>query len=230
MSQLSTVTKSRKRRPGIKANIEPSAILSAACFLMAKHGFFEVSFQMIADNLGLSQSTIMHYYSNKTVLIRALIENIIQQNHDYTSKLIRMEDSAMQKLRAHFHGNLKWAMAEPSQASVILLLYYLGSVNKEFADLYVRVLSGARLRILDHLLASQREGAIKLELPPEMAAEILHDSLLSSLLNIVSTSDIRFSVNRVEAKWNQLFERVLSPQTKDKNFYLSAGRPKISRK
>ena len=206
----------KKRMRGTKANIEPKAILDRVCGLTAKHGFFGLSFQMIADDLGVSQSTIMHYYPSKPILIRALIDNVVLDNQASVSKLIKIEDDALTRLKNHFLGNLKWAKEKPEQASTILLLYYMGSVDKEFGDLYKRILAVARYRILEHILAAERESLIDLTMPADTAAEILQESLLASLLNIVATHS-QFKIGEIEAKWNLLFKTILSVQGNPKS-------------
>lgn len=200
------------RKRGERAHLQPSMILDVACDLVARHGFADVSFQMIAKEVGVSQSTIMHYFPNKLALIRALIEHIVQQNHAYVSAMHKVEHDGFTRLKNHFLGNLKWANENPAQGSVILLLYYMGSVNKEFGNLYGRILANARLRVAEHVLAAQREGLIELGLPVELVVELLQESLLGSLLNLGACHSLPADTAIVEKKWNGLFAKLLTPR------------------
>jgi AcrR family transcriptional regulator len=201
-----------KRGRGIKAHIEPDDLTQAACKLMAMHGFFAVSFQMIADEAGISQSTVMHYFKNRSALIQAVLSWVIKSSHTYVSGLIRIEDPALVRLWKHFHGNLAWTRAKPEEVSFLLFLGYLGAVDPEMAALYRQVLSTARQRILEHILAAEREQTIRLRIPPTQAAEILHETLLASLFNLLATQDRARPLRETEQKWRMVIDHILSPR------------------
>jgi AcrR family transcriptional regulator len=202
----------KRRKQGERAHASPQLILDSACRLMAAQGFFGVSFQSIADDLGLSQSTIMHYFPNKLALVRATIESIVLKNHAAVSALIGIDDSGLERLRKHFIGNLQWAQSEPTEASTILLLYYMGSVNEDFGKLYSFILEKAQIRIKEYLLAAVREGEISPEVDLQTASEILHETLLASLLNVLASHQRRFKLPEIKNKWESLFESLLKPR------------------
>jgi len=179
---------------------------------MALHGFSEVSFQMIADELGISQSTVLHHFPNKLLLIRSVLAQVIDSNHQHVSGMIQLKDSALNRLWKHLEGNRQWAQENPEQASVVLLIYYMGSVNPEFSAIYRTMLSRGRERVFELVLAAQREKSILPTLPAELLAETIHDILLASLLNVSATRSARTETRRLHAKWKSVLESLLVPQ------------------
>jgi hypothetical protein len=133
----------------------------------------------------------------------------VRSNHQYVSDLIKIEDTALERLWKYFQGNLAWTRERPDEASVILLLYYVGATDPKFAELYKKILKSARDRVLEQILAASRENAIRLEIPAATAAEILHESLLASLLNLLSTRDRSLPLKHTTSKWKLIFDRLL---------------------
>jgi AcrR family transcriptional regulator len=104
---------------------------------------------MIADDLGVSQSTVMHYFKNRTVLIQAILNHGAQSNLGIVSKMIQIHDSALTRLWKYFSGTLAWTRMRPEEASIVLYLYYISSVDSSFSELYRQMLSRARTRVLE---------------------------------------------------------------------------------
>ncbi len=183
--------KTRKKRvAGTRAGIAAPDLLDLTCTLMATRGFHATTFQLIADRAGVSQTTILHYFKDRLGLARQVVLHVVQANRDSVIELRTENDSSLDQLRKHFLGNFRWARDRPDQASVILLLYYLGSVDPEFSELYRRVLEAARGRITGLLEAAIREGTLPTTLPLSETTEILHELLLGSILNRVSTGNL----------------------------------------
>ena len=67
-----------KERPETKkGGSTRQKIVLSAIRLAARHGFAEASFQMIADDIGLSQSAVMYHFPDKNALFEELIRTII---------------------------------------------------------------------------------------------------------------------------------------------------------
>lgn len=175
-------------------------ILQEAIRCVAAGGLAETSFQKIADHCGLTQSAVMHHFKNKKILVEAMLQKIVETNHAIVQSKLPAEGKPLEFLLAHFDGNFSWAKKKPEQASVIVLLYYYGSFEQEFAELYTRVRKVAVKTIQFYL--PNKEARL---------AEAIHSFLLGSLLNLVATQQIQ-STSR--AKWvkhsKDFLQRVLS--------------------
>lgn len=204
-------TKAKLRRRGERANLGPQKVLDETCKLLAKRGFSDISFQEIADQLHVSQSTVFHYFKNRDELIYKVLGYVVESNHVHVSQLAKIEDDALTRLGKHLSGNQAWAFAHADQASVILYLYYMGSVRPEFAELYRKILIRGRERIMELLLAAQRERAIRAIAPLDLLAELIHDILLASLVNAVATQAPQLEEKRLQKKWRELISEFLVP-------------------
>lgn len=162
-------------------------IIRTALGLAARHGFAETSFQMIADELKLSQSAVMYHFASKNELVEELIKTIISHNHETVAGLMDPADDAGRRLLKYCLGNLLWALNyRKDEGQILILLYYFSSREKNFSELFERMMAGGRERIIEHLLAGRREGLFSLKDAPAAAAAALQDNLFGAMLYAVS--------------------------------------------
>jgi len=90
-------------------------ILLAAIKLAARHGFAETSFQMVADEIGLSQSAVMYHFPSKDALMEELVRTIIRHNHATVDELFKLTDDAGERLLKYCVGNVTWAVRTRKQ-------------------------------------------------------------------------------------------------------------------
>ncbi|MGK5085653.1 TetR/AcrR family transcriptional regulator [Bdellovibrionota bacterium FG-1] len=192
-----------------KGVLTQERVLGLALQLFAKHGFDATSFQMIADRCGLSQAAVLHHFKNKDLLFERLIEMIALHNHELVSASFQIEDSAFERLRKHMTMNLKWAVSFPSEASMIVMLYYRATHNEKFSKIYSDVLVRARNRVREYLLAGIRESQFRRDLDLELAAGLIHDALLAGVLNLIATEVTPKTIAQVEQKWTLLLDSLL---------------------
>jgi len=177
-------------------------IIESAIKLAAKHGFAEASFQMIADDIGLSQSAVMYHFRDKNALFAEMVQAIIRHNHELVAGMADIKDGAGERLLKHCLGNVAWALRYRRQdAQVLILLYYLAGRGGTFSELFTGMIARGRERILGHLLAGVREGAFRLKCKPEALAETLQDSLFGAMLYAASAPEGSVTKEGMEAKW-----------------------------
>jgi AcrR family transcriptional regulator len=195
-----------KQRPETKKGGNTrQKILLAAVKLAARHGFAETSFQMVADEIGLSQSAVMYHFPDKRALFAALLETIIAHNHETVNALMDIRDGAGRRLLKHCLGNVLWARRyRNSDAQVLLLLYYLAGRGGEFSALFARMIAAGRERILAHLLAGTREGLFRITGDPLVAAETLQDALFGAMLYAASAPPAGPGRDQLAKKWADL--------------------------
>ncbi len=201
-------TKRRKsRKVGERAGVDLDGLLDIACDVMTKSGFYGMSFQSIADRAGVSQTTIFHYFKDRSTLVRMIILYCVRSNRAFVEALEGPDATPLDRIRKHFRGNFAWARHRPDQASVLLLLYYLGSVHPEQAAFYGEILVRARRRIYDLLVEANAEGMLRAELDLGEMAELLHDLLVGGFVNRMATR----SIEDAEAGLIAKLLRVLDP-------------------
>jgi AcrR family transcriptional regulator len=180
-------------------------ILLAGIKLSAKYGFTETSFQMVADEIGLSQSAVMYHFPDKNSLFAGMVELMVRHNHETVSELMDMRDGAGRRLLKHCLGNVLWALRyRDSDAQVLPLLYYLSARGGEFSDLFDGMIKVGRERLTEHLLAGVREGAFKLKEDPAAVADSLQDALFGAMLYAGSARGQKPDKAALERKWAAL--------------------------
>ena len=177
-------------------------ITETAIRLAAKHGFAETSFQMIADELGLSQSAVMYHFSSKNALFAELVQTIVRHNHETVDELSDIGDDAGRRLLKYCVGNVLWAQRyRHRDAQILILLYYMSCHVKAFAALFGQMIRNGRERLMAHLLAGGRERLFRLKTTPEAAAEVLQDSLFGAMLYAAASPAEPAPQAELEAKW-----------------------------
>jgi AcrR family transcriptional regulator len=63
----------------------PDEILSSAAALFSRRGYHAVGIRELADAVGLSTSTLYHYYSTKQDILYAIIDRFLRE---FTEKLV----------------------------------------------------------------------------------------------------------------------------------------------
>ena len=189
-------------KPESKKGNTRQRILLAAIQLAARHGFAGISFQMIADELGLSQPAVLYHFSSKDALNEELIRTIIRHNHKIVMGLIELTDDAGRRLLKHCLGNVMWALRyRQEDAQVLILLYSLAARNKTFSDLFKQMIAGGRERLAAHLLAGVKEGQFRLKEEPALLAQILQDELFGAMLYAAAAPEGSVNLDELEEKW-----------------------------
>jgi AcrR family transcriptional regulator len=191
-----------------KGDIAREKILRAAVRIFFKKGFGEATFQDIADATGIRQSALFYYFPNKEALVEGVMRDVIGRGQDIISGKLDLRDDSRQRLRKYFRATLEWAAENAEDYQMLVLLYYYGGVRKEFSKLYGLILKGARERVLEILLAGQREGMFALPLGPEKTAEFLHDSLMGGVVNILSTEKSGMFEEHATKTWDAYLDQV----------------------
>lgn len=188
-----------------KGSTTKHKIAAAAIKLMARHGFADTSFQMIGDELGLSQSAVMYHFPSKDALMEELVRTIIQHNHSIVDSLFKLSDDAGQRLLKYCVGNVTWALRTRRQdAQILILLYYMAGHGKRFAEMFDQMMAGGRQRILAHLLAGQREGLFHFKFDPAALAELFQHSLFGAMLYAAAAPEGSVKESELEAKWKKV--------------------------
>lgn len=184
-------TKSRMRRDPLDAR---SLILESAIRCIAKYGFHETSFQKIADASEMKQTAVIYHFKSKAQLLKAIIGTILESNRSAVATSTSARKNPVELLRAHFEGNLHWALTYPDQAKIILLFYYHASFDPGFTALYRSIRVNAVLKIKRILGAGNQDLAV-----------LAHDILLGSIVNCLSVGATRQAQAQCRKSWRTFF-------------------------
>lgn len=203
-------TPSANRRKPSKGEGTRERILRSAIRLMARDGFYGTSVEQIAEAAGVSGTAPLYYFESKEHIIHGVLELILENNHRIVSSAMKPQLSALDRLRTHFRMNLRWASKFPEEASIELLMYYQASFQREWSALYGDMLRKGRERILELVLAGQREGKFARGLDARKASLLLHDALLGGLVAMVGSRPANSrAAAGLEERWEYLFRSLL---------------------
>jgi hypothetical protein len=123
---------------------------------------------------------------------------------------MNIRDDAQKRLRIHIYENLKWAIENPEEAQIILLLYYFSCFDKQFSQLFDDVIHSGRKRILELLLAGQREGLFRFKLDVELVCEMLHDAIMGAMFSAVASRQKKSGLSAGKQKLEALIDSLTS--------------------
>lgn len=151
--------------------------------LVDNYGHEQASFQKLADACNVAQATCLYYFKNRLALYFEAIQYIVTHNQSLVNKTILPEDNAHQRLAKYGHGNIRWAYKYPAEARFVILLYYQATQEKVFSKMYSNIRQGAQNRILEYLLAAQRENPEAKSVPTQQNVSRLHESLVGLIID-----------------------------------------------
>lgn len=181
-----------------------SLILDKSLELFSESGFFDVSFQKIADECGISQTAILYHYKNKQDLLSGAIEHIIEHNRAYIYPTFDPSDNAYQRIYKHYLGHFKWCLNHPEEVQVMLLLYYFSSFEGEYKKIYLNLMNTINNRFQEYLYSGMREKIFDIEEDriPDLA-EALNEFLVGSLINFNSQNKTKELEEKIISKWER---------------------------
>jgi AcrR family transcriptional regulator len=184
-----------------KTDTTESKIIEAASNLFHESGVHWVSFQQIAEQVGISQSAIYRHFEDKDDLLRACIKRMAQLGREIIDQNIDETRSAEDQLMQYIEGNFIWLKKRPKDGALFLALYYFGFNNKSINELAKEVNSQSEQRLTIRLLAGQREGSWKTP-NPVLTARGIHNLLVGELFKYIN--------NPTELPWKARVENTCS--------------------
>lgn len=148
-------------------------VLDAAEQLVQERGLTAVSFQQLADAVGLSKPTIFHHFKNKEELAQALVERCQSKYGVEYGAIIDDDAPAPQKLR-----RIAASFEEGLEQKRLCLLSSLGQSTPTLSDAVQDDLRLSATRAIDRFARvfeqGQRDGSLRFEgTPPDAAAAFL---------------------------------------------------------
>ena len=186
-------------------------IVQAGLFCFSKQGYHGTSVQAIADRVGLSQAAVLKHFKSKLGLFSAIFNEVVRGNHDLVEAQNKRGEVGIDALKAHCLGNLEWAAKRPDQASILLHLYYLSSVDQDFFTLYLKVRETGRQRVERFLLEENRE-LFRDKMMFTKISQTIHEALIGFIVNLVATREYKSpaEVKRTKEKMIFLIERLIA--------------------
>ncbi|MGK5083290.1 TetR/AcrR family transcriptional regulator [Bdellovibrionota bacterium FG-1] len=193
-------------RKASKGDRTREKIVVASIGLFYRFGFAQTSFQKIATSCRIGQTAIFHHFEDKYALLHACVEHILDHMMQIVRADLTVTDSALNVLVKNFYANYHWATQFKSEAALIIFLYYTSTHDPRFQKIYEHLLEQVRQKYYGYVLQGQREGLFKIEHDSKLIAEILHENIIGSIINILACKAKPNQVQELETKWLLLIQ------------------------
>jgi AcrR family transcriptional regulator len=120
-------------KPKLKRSNKRTEVLEVACRCIANFGLQRTNAQLIAYEMGVSQTTIFYYFPRQQDLFDSLFDYVIAAGRSYSEARISKSSTFKGRLTSYFHSQLDWAMACPQHIAV-LFFAILDSRRSDFAN------------------------------------------------------------------------------------------------
>ncbi len=133
-----------------KGDLRKLEILEAAIQCLSSDGIHHTTFESVGKQLGIGRAHVAYHFPELGDLIEAAIKFCVSHVQALTVDAVSAEDSDQEKLEAFINATFEWVQRYPQQASAILLLYYLASIDRRYKKLHdeVRTLGAKRIQAL----------------------------------------------------------------------------------
>lgn len=192
-----------------KGQIIRKKVVASAIRVFSKRGFSHASIREIASGAGIKPTALLHHFESKDAILVSALDDVLARFQERLQGLLLPSDSAGVRLRKNFHANLAWVRDQPADASLLLFLYYSATHEKSYRALYSKILTAVRVRYTELIYAGIREGEFKTDLEPEEVAELIHEVVLGSMINFVSSSQRENEESILIRKWDRFVKSVL---------------------
>jgi hypothetical protein len=148
-------------------------------------------------------------YVMQNDLIEEIWRQIIINNHQYLQSEADPADDGLTRIRKYFQQTIRWKIECREEAQCALLLYFFATYEPRFQKFYSILVTNARARFAEYLLAAERERAFKKSINVGVVAQSLHDAVIGGLINTIADENTASHEARLYEKWNQLLGNLL---------------------
>lgn len=168
-----------------KGDLKKIEIIRAAIEVLAEQGLENTTYESLALKINSRRAHVAYHFNDKKTIFLAAVKYILgefQQNVlDSLELAYQQKKTPVQVLRAYIDGVFDWAIKNPSQLSVMLLLYYQCTLDDDYIQLHDKVRKGGNERLA--LLFKQIKG----QKSPEMCGKWLQNQLSGAMMDSVTT-------------------------------------------
>jgi AcrR family transcriptional regulator len=163
-----------------QAEARREQILKTALGLFAAQGFDATSTRQIANEAGIAEGLIFHYFPTKASLLTAILEDRLEGRRAFRSKLRPLLEDGSSKpapevLRAVASG---WLATLRRDEEIVVVLFTTAQTNPEVREAWQGLIREGTELLTDYLAARVDAGELRKDLPLETAATMFVSSLM----------------------------------------------------
>ena len=187
-----------------KGDLKKAEIIIKAIECLAEDGLEKTTFEAIARKMNTRRAHVNYYFSSKQKIFLAAIQYIAATYQSISLECLEKAGSNDDLLDSYLEGPFKWARSHPEQLSVMFLLYYLSTFQKEYLELNHQIRKGGAERI-SYILRKKNPSLLKKA--ADKKAKSIQNILSGCLLDVSTTKGRNLSSAEKEVK--QLIKKLI---------------------
>lgn len=170
-----------------KGDLKKMEIILAAIDCIATIGFEKTTYEAIAQKIGTRRAHVAYHFKDKADIFEACIKYINASYQQTSIQNIEAAKDGLEMLVNYAEAPFLWAEENPQQLSVMLLFYYLCTVDEKYKDLHNQIRSGGKERI-QYILTNKLTKKIS---PAEAApmAKMIQNLVSGSIMDVTTTGN-----------------------------------------
>ena len=175
-----TLTTPTPQKRSAKAEARRQQIIDVALRLFAENGFAATPTKLIAQEVGVTEGLIFHYFPNKAALLR---EAALQRSAFIGEAAALLSQAGDLPAREVLGGIvLGWVNVFHQRSDVVVTLLFESQANKGLADTFRGVVDQMVGSLAGYLASRVKAGELRADLPTRTSATMFFSSLVLFLI------------------------------------------------
>ena len=172
-----------ERRPTVRQRMAAARreqILGTALKLFAERGFDATSTRQIAQEVGVAEGLIFHYFPTKASLLTAILQDRLERRRAFRTRLRPLLDDAGGKpAREVLHAVASgWLATLRRDEEIVVVLFAAAQTNPEVGAAWQGLIREGTELLTGYLGSRVEAGELREDLPLETAATMFVSSLM----------------------------------------------------
>ena len=168
-----------------KGDLKKMEIIMAAIECIATIGFEKTTYEAIAKKIGTRRAHVAYHFKDKSDIFEACIKYIMASYQQTSINRIEAAKDGLEMLVNYAEAPFLWAEENPQQLSVMLLFYYLCTVDEKYMELHNAIRSGGVERI-QYILTNKLTKKIPAKEAAPMA-KMIQNLVSGSIMDVTTT-------------------------------------------
>lgn len=147
-----------------------------------KEGAHNVTFQHLADRLGITQAALYKYYRSKDALMAGTILYAADRGREFILRGENPRDPALERLKFQVRKNLEFCVKDRKNAVALLVMHYYAACLPAVLELHEEMNRRRTERIAVCVQQAAREGSIARTTDVDLVSGQIHSLLLGEMV------------------------------------------------
>ncbi|MCF8058562.1 MAG: TetR/AcrR family transcriptional regulator [Bacteriovoracaceae bacterium] len=170
-----------------KGDLKKMEIILAAIECIATIGFEKTTYEAIAKKIDTRRAHVAYHFKDKADIFEACVKYIMASYQQTSITRIEEAKDGLEMLVNYSEAPFLWAEEHPEQLSVMLLFYYLCTVDEKYKELHAAIRSGGVERI-QYILTNKLTKKIPAK-EAAIMAKTIQNLVSGSIMDVTTTGN-----------------------------------------